>query len=370
MPRPVVSTWPAKRRARPLRRATARRRPGSREIAATRAATGKSPRLHIEFPSAVLRLVARNPYGSSLIPLPFPSGANSGEPRHLVFLNLAALLGAACPFEEEAAWRTRLRCGDWCSHHRSRQQGARADDITDWNCPCCAQVSWRTAAAQHDLRTRSPKRRSDAVNGIDRRYTPILVARDLVGALRAGRRPHRRRSSSSKLYKLGGVFTPNQQPPRRNGGQHRSSTSRPTTAPHRLCRPCRYIAIKLRPTDGFNTAPPTFTGSTAIGQWRPTPNAPYPGTSRSAPVRALFEHDALGYRLAIAIPPGRSPTAHQRAIRERLQRDQDDGQPDERRAEQRIRRSIPSSGPPVLATYLVEQHRALAHRCAGRTPRR
>src|SRR4029077_7344945 len=36
-----------------------------------------------------------------------------------------------------------------------------------------------------------------------------------------------------------------------------------------------------RLTDGFNTAPPTFTGSTAIGQWRPTPNAPYPGTSRT-----------------------------------------------------------------------------------------
>ena len=34
-----------------------------------------------------------------------------------------------------------------------------------------------------------------------------------------------------------------------------------------------------RATDGFNTNPPTFTGSTVVGQWRPTLNDPYPGTS-------------------------------------------------------------------------------------------
>ena len=62
MPRPVVSTWRAKRRTRPPRSrgssATSRRRTKSLP---TRGATGRSsPRLQNEFTSAVLRLV-KNP---------------------------------------------------------------------------------------------------------------------------------------------------------------------------------------------------------------------------------------------------------------------------------------------------------------------
>jgi hypothetical protein len=88
-----------------------------------------------------------------------------------------------------------------------------------------------------------------------------------------------------KLYGLSGLFAPNQQP---------TLDARRTTSLNDIAGDESAAAIASgiawgqtvgdaiwtwRLGDGFSLAPPTWTGSTVLGQWRPTPNAPYPGTS-------------------------------------------------------------------------------------------
>jgi hypothetical protein len=184
---------------------------------------------------------------------------------------------------------TTLRCGISVLIIGLSAASARADDVTDWN---------RTMLRAGLVAGTSPLNMSrvaalaqaavfDAVNGIDRRYTPIHV--DPAGPAGASRRAATVQAAFvilSKLYGAGGVFTPNQQA---TLDARRTASLLDIAADDNAASMTSGIAWgqtvgdaiwAWRLTDGgFATPPFTFAGSTAIGQWRPTPNDPYPGTS-------------------------------------------------------------------------------------------
>ncbi len=96
----------------------------------------------------------------------------------------------------------------------------------------------------------------DAVNGIDRRYTPVHVTP--AGPADASRRAATMQAAfviMAKFYGAGGVFTPNQQA---------TLDARRTAA---------LVDIGAHESAG------SIAAGVAWGQWRPTPNDPYPGTS-------------------------------------------------------------------------------------------
>jgi hypothetical protein len=164
----------------------------------------------------------------------------------------------------------------------------RANEVTDWN-EMLFRASVVASASPLNMSRHSALVQAavfDAVNGIDRRYTPIHV--DPAGPASASRRAAVVQAAYVilvKLYGFGGLFTPNQQP---------TLDARRTVSLNDIAADESAAAITAgiswgqtvgdaiwawRLTDGFSLAPPTWTGSTALGQWRPTPNAPYPGTS-------------------------------------------------------------------------------------------
>jgi PAP2 superfamily protein len=165
---------------------------------------------------------------------------------------------------------------------------ARADEVSDWN-----EMLFRAAVAAGS----SPLNMSrfaalaqaavfDAVNGIDRRYEPIHVAPAApAGASRRAAIVYAAYDILSRLYGQTGLFAPNQQ---------QVLDGRLTESLAEIARHESPAAIASgrdwgttvgdaiwawRSTDGFTLDPPTWVGFTTIGQWRPTPNAPYPGTS-------------------------------------------------------------------------------------------
>jgi hypothetical protein len=164
----------------------------------------------------------------------------------------------------------------------------RANEVTDWN-EMLFRASVVASASPLNMSRHAALVEAavfDAVNGIEKRYTPIHV--DPTGPASASRRAAAVQAAYVilvKLYGAGGVFAPNQQP---------TLDARRTTSLNDIAADESAAAIASgiawgqtvadaiwawRSTDGFTTAPPTWTGSTALGQWRPTPNAPYPGTS-------------------------------------------------------------------------------------------
>ena len=164
---------------------------------------------------------------------------------------------------------------------------ARADVVTDWN-----EAAFRSALVANS----SPLNMSrfaaivesavfDAVNGIDRRYTPIHV--DPAGPAGASRRAAAVYAAYTilvKLYGQGGLFLPNQQQTldARLAASLADIAARESAASIESGRAWgRTVADAMwswRLTDGFATPVP-FPGNTALGQWRQTPNDPYPGTS-------------------------------------------------------------------------------------------
>jgi hypothetical protein len=166
--------------------------------------------------------------------------------------------------------------------------GALANDVTDWN-----EMLFRASVVASASPLNTSRHAAlveaavfDAVNGIERRYTPIHV--DPAGPSNASRRAAAVQAAYVilvKLYGLGGLFAPNQQPTldaRRTASLADISADEPAAAVASGIAWGQTVADAVwawRSTDGFSLAPPTWTGSTALGQWRPTPNAPYPGTS-------------------------------------------------------------------------------------------
>ena len=166
--------------------------------------------------------------------------------------------------------------------------GARADEVTDWNQTLFRSVVIAGTSPLNTTRVAAMLQAAvfDAVNGIDRRYSHIHVAPAApAGASRRAAAVQAAYVILGKHYGTGGLLTQNQQPvlnARRDValaviGFDESSASIASGVAWG-----QQVADAIwawRSTDGFNTAAPIFAGGPAIGQWRPTPNAPGAGVS-------------------------------------------------------------------------------------------
>jgi hypothetical protein len=126
----------------------------------------------------------------------------------------------------------------------------------------------------------------DAINGIDRRYTPIHVPPNApAGASRRAAAVQAAYVMIGKHYGTGGLFTTNQQgvlDARRTVALAVIGEDESSAAIASGVAWGQFVANEIwtwRSTDGFTLDPPIYAGGLAIGQWRPTPNAPAPGTS-------------------------------------------------------------------------------------------
>lgn len=166
--------------------------------------------------------------------------------------------------------------------------GAHADEVTDWNLTMLRSALVAGTSPVNMSRVVALVQSSvfDAVNGIDQRYTPIHVTPGAAnGASRRAAAMQAAYVILGKLYGTGGLFTTNQQATldiRRSVALAVIGADESSTAIANGIAWGQFVANEIwnwRLTDGFSLAPPTYSGSTAIGQWRPTPNAPTPGTS-------------------------------------------------------------------------------------------
>jgi hypothetical protein len=165
---------------------------------------------------------------------------------------------------------------------------ARADVVTEWNelafrlsliAGAPAQNAGRVAAIVHAAVF-------DALNGIDRRYTPIHVAPpdSCPGASRPTAVVQAAYEILSRVY--GATATAANQQPTLDGryaGSLADIRSRERAASVDKGVACGHeVATGIwnwRSADGFNTPLPPFSGVPAPGQWRSTPTDPYPGVA-------------------------------------------------------------------------------------------
>ena len=164
---------------------------------------------------------------------------------------------------------------------------ARADVVTEWN-----EVTFRLsliggASALNTGRVAAIVQSAvfDAVNGIERRYTPVHVAPpdSCLGASRRAAVVQAAYETLSKVY--GATATAANQQPTLDGryaasmseirsGEHAAAVDKGIACGHDVA-----TAIwAWRSADGFSTPLPPFFGVIAPGQWRSTPTDPYPGT--------------------------------------------------------------------------------------------
>lgn len=167
---------------------------------------------------------------------------------------------------------------------------ARADVVTDWNklmfrvsliAGAPAQNAGRVAAIVHAAVF-------DALNGIDRRYTPIHVAPpdSCLGASRPTAVVQAAYEVLSRVY--GASATAANQQPTLDARYTESLTdirSHEDAASVGKGVACGHeVATGIwnwRAADGFNTPLPPFFGVAAPGQWRSTPTDPYPGVPQA-----------------------------------------------------------------------------------------
>lgn len=158
---------------------------------------------------------------------------------------------------------------------------ARADEVTDWNQTMlrAGLVAGTTPLAMTRVSAIVQASVFDAVNGIDRRYTPIFVAP--AGPAGASRRA----AAVQAAYIALGKLYPLQQTTfdaRRMvslaviaGEESNASISRGTVWGETVAN----LIWTWRLGDGIGITTPSWLGNTAPGQWRQTPNAPAPGIS-------------------------------------------------------------------------------------------
>src|SRR2546423_10467603 len=159
---------------------------------------------------------------------------------------------------------------------------ARADVVTDWNQQ--AQQALLTAKTSPIASSRAlaivQVAVFDAVNGIERRYTPIHIDFDAPSG--ASRRAAAVQAAYATLVKL---F-----PSQKATLDAERESSLAAIASDDAAEDSQSIArgiewgqqvaddiLLWRSTDGFTPAPPPFLGGMGVGQWRPTPPAFLPG---------------------------------------------------------------------------------------------
>jgi membrane-associated phospholipid phosphatase len=158
----------------------------------------------------------------------------------------------------------------------------RADEVTDWNQIMLEAI--HTANLSPLIATRAAaivqSAVYDAVNGIERRYTPIRVQPSAVpGASRSAAVVQSAYAALIKLF-------PAQQSVldvKRSASLAAISSTASEGNSESITRGIawgQYVADEIsawRSTDGFTPPPPPFLGGNAVGQWRPTPPAFAPG---------------------------------------------------------------------------------------------
>jgi membrane-associated phospholipid phosphatase len=159
---------------------------------------------------------------------------------------------------------------------------ASADDVTDWNA-----ILFQTAHAAGTsplIMTRSSAIVQaavfDALNGIERRYTPVHVVPNAPRG--ASRRAAVVQAAYGTLIKL---YPPalNQLTALRDASLAAIEADAAVENSQSIARGIewgQYVADAIwtwRSADGFTPAPPPFIGGLAVGEWRPTPLAMLPG---------------------------------------------------------------------------------------------
>jgi hypothetical protein len=159
----------------------------------------------------------------------------------------------------------------------------RADVVTDWN-----QIMAQTALATKTSPLVTTRVAAivqvavfDAINGIERRYTPIHVKPN------APRGASRRAAAIQSAYATLLALYPSQKPAL--DAQRRASLDIRTDEDRsELMSILQGIAwgqtvadaiLAWRSTDGFTPPPPPFLGGNAVGEWRPTPPGFLPGAA-------------------------------------------------------------------------------------------
>jgi len=174
-----------------------------------------------------------------------------------------------------------LMIGGWTA---SAQAG---DEVTDWNEAAfrAALVAGASALNAGRISAMVASAVFDAVNGINRRYTPIHVPPP-ASCAGASRRAAAVRAAYVILSKVYGATSTaaNQQP---SLDARLSASLAAINAREHAATVAKGIACgqevadaiwAWRLSDGFTPAPAPFFGVNAPGQWRSTPTDPYPGT--------------------------------------------------------------------------------------------
>jgi hypothetical protein len=153
----------------------------------------------------------------------------------------------------------------------------RADEVTDWHEHML--VALAKGGGNSQIKSRNAAHVSaavfDAVNGIERRYTPIHVAAD------APRGASKRAAAVQAAYAILLAKFPAQADELK--AKRAASLAAIDDGGQSLRRGVDWgqsVAdeiLKWRNTDGFTPAPPDFLGGDKPGQWRPTPPAFAPG---------------------------------------------------------------------------------------------
>jgi hypothetical protein len=180
-------------------------------------------------------------------------------------------------------------------------QSASSNQVLDWN-----HIFIETLIATNTPNSSSQRLGAivhtaifDALNGIERRYTPIFIH---------SRAPH---NASRRAAVIGAAHTallglfPSQQPSLdasydaslaaliercRNGDKHGGRNR----CQRRIDRGLQWgvevanAVLGWRATDGFSASYPAFTGGTAVGQWRPTPPAFGPMSAQGLAFTEMF----------------------------------------------------------------------------------
>jgi membrane-associated phospholipid phosphatase len=164
----------------------------------------------------------------------------------------------------------------------ARANETRATEIADWNAIMFQAL--RAAGTSSIVTTRVAAIVQgavfDAVNGIERRYTPVHVTRAAPGG--ASKRAAAVMAAYSTLVSL----YPAQKPMldqklaaslaaigNENEREHSMAIARGIEWGQTVAAEI----LDWRSTDGFTSAPPPFLGGTSPGEWRPTPPAFAPG---------------------------------------------------------------------------------------------
>ena len=181
---------------------------------------------------------------------------------------------------------------------------AEADEVTDWNAVLLRAI--QTAATPGALQGRLGAivhvAMFDAYNGVERRYTPIHVT------LEASRGASARAAVVYAAYTALTALFPSQSftadLESSLAGIANESAIENSTSIARGAAWGQQVAqdiLQWRSTDGLDTSPSTYTGSTEVGKWRPTPR-PNPAGGELPGLNGSFPSLATTTPFAIPSP--------------------------------------------------------------------